>query len=207
MTMTKTLVGSTLHHRAENLTALQSAVIDQVAIVAVTDLQGTILSVNDKFTEISGYGRDELIGANHRLVNSGLHPRSFWVDLYHTISSGRIWRGEIRNRAKAGHFYWVDTHIIPGYNESGRVNGYTAVRFDITQRKQAEEAYHKLATLQAAILDHAGFAVVSSRMDGTIESFNHAAEQMLGYRADEVIGKATPAIFHDPAEVMERARQ
>ena len=187
------------------VTQLQSAVIDQVAIVAVTDAQGTILSVNDKLLEISGYSRAELIGANHRLLNSGLHSPPFWLDLYRTISSGRIWRGEIRNRKKDGGYYWVDTHIIPSRDAAGRIASYTALRFDVTQRKHAEEAYHRIAALQAAILDHGGFAVISSRIDGTIETFNRAAEQMLGYSADEVIGKTDPGIFHIAAEVAERA--
>jgi PAS domain S-box-containing protein len=192
---------------AANLTALQSAVIDQVAIVAVTDAEGAILSVNDKLVEISGYSRAELIGANHRLLNSGLHSPSFWLNLYRTIAAGRIWRGEIRNRRKDGSFYWVDTHIIPSQDAAGQITSYTAVRFDITKRKEAEEAYHRIAALQAAILDHGGFAVISSRIDGTIETFNRAAEQMLGYEANEVIGKTDPRIFHDAAEVDQRAER
>ena len=194
-------------NHAESLTALQSTVVDQVAIVAVTDAEGTILSVNDRFLEVSGYNRHELIGSNHRIVNSGLHPREFWTGIYRTISAGRIWRGEIRNRAKNGSYYWVDTHIIPSFDAQGRIESYTAVRFEITQRKQAEEAYRKIATLQAAILDHGGFAVISTGLDGTIELFNRAAEQMLGYRSEDVIGKANPGIFHDPGEIAERARR
>jgi PAS domain S-box-containing protein len=186
--------------------SLQQQLIDQVAICAITDADGTIISANDKFVEVNGYDREELIGANHRLLNSGLHPPAFFLDMYRTISAGKIWRGEMRNKAKDGHHYWVDTHIIPSRGPDGRIDRYTAVRFEITQRKIAEEAYRKLSTLQAAILDHAGFAVISTAVDGTIELFNHAAEQMLGYRADEVIGRANPGLFHDPVEVVERAR-
>lgn len=182
-------------------------VADRVAIVAVTDLDGTITYANDLFVAISGYARHELLGANHRILNSGLHPAPFFEDMFRTISAGRIWRGEIRNRAKNGSFYWVDTHIIPNFDAHRKLQSYTAVRFDITKRKQAEEAFRAISQLQTAILDHAGYAVICSRIDGTIEVFNHAAEVMLGYTATELIGQATPALFHDSAEVTVQAQR
>lgn len=191
----------------EALSTRPGLVTDKVAIVAITDLEGTITYANDLFIEISGYERDQLLGANHRILNSGLHPPAFFDDMFRTISAGRIWRGEVRNRAKSGHFYWVDTHIIPTFDAEGELAGYTAVRFDITKRKQAEEAFRNIAQVQTAILDHAGYAVVGTRTDGTIEIFNQAAERMLGYTADEMVGKATPAVFHDPAEVAGQAKR
>lgn len=183
------------------------SVTDKVAIVATTDLEGTITYANDLFVKISGYTRDELIGANHRILNSGRHPTAFFVDMYRTIAAGKIWRGEICNRAKTGDFYWVDTHIIPTRGPDGSVIGYTAVRFEITQRKHAEEAFNVISRRQAAILDHAGYAVIYSRPDGTIKIFNRAAEAMLGYRAEELIGQATPERFHDAAEVQAQAER
>ncbi len=181
-------------------------VTDKVAIIAITDLEGTITYANDLFVEISGYSREELLGSNHRLLNSGLHPEPFFADMFRTISAGKIWRGEIRNRTKNGNHYWVDTHIIPTFDADGELAGYTAVRFDITKRKKAEEAFREISQLQTAILDHAGYAVIGTRTDGTIEIFNRAAERMLGYDAEEMIGRATPALFHDPDEVTERAQ-
>lgn len=178
--------------------------LDQSTIVAITDQRGIINYVNDAFCRISKYSREELLGQDHRLINSGYHSKDFIRQLWATIAAGEVWKGEIRNRAKDGSIYWVDTTIVPFLNSDGKPYQYVAIRHDITKRKFAEEKIRQ----QAELLDKAQDAILVRDLDDRISYWNKSAELLYGWTHDEAIGCDAKELLYKelPAEFEEGER-
>ena len=166
----------------------QKRALDEHAIVSIADVHGRITYANDRFCQISGYSRDELIGQSHRILKSGLHPPAFFDDLWSTIASGKVWQGEVCNRRKDGERYWVSSTIVPYLDEHGLPYQYVSVRTDITELKRSVEQNRLLAGAMEQT-DEGVFIVDAKQPEIPLIYVNHAFVQMTGYARDELLGR------------------
>ena len=181
---------SEIERMVKELSAYKYA-LDVSAIVAITDQKGIIKHVNDNFCRISKYSRDELLGQDHRIINSSYHDKSFIADLWRTIATGKIWKGELKNKAKDGTYYWVDTTIVPFLNEQGKPYQYVAIRSDITDRKEAESEIQRTVKELSAYkyaLDESAIVAITDQK-GIIKHVNDNFCRISKYSRKELLGQ------------------
>ena len=179
--------------------------LNQHSLVSIADINGTITYVNQKFCEVSGYEKTELVGKKHSILNSAHQLKGYWKAMHQCVLAGEVWHDEVRNKAKNGHYYWVDTTIVPNFDKNKKVNGFTSIRTDITQKKQDSEllamakdraeadsadlriAKEKAESAKFALDQHSLISV--SRFNGDITYVNDKFVEISGYDASEIIGK------------------
>ena len=176
--------------RQQNATDELLNTIRSQFIMSIADIAGNITEVNDAFCKISQYSREELMGANHRIVNSGYHTKNFFVSMWHTIANGQPWKGEICNRAKDGSLYWVDSIISPIRGADGKVERYISIRSDISNRKAAELAAIEQKQQIQQIINNQSVATFMIDAEHRVTHWNQACEALTGLEAGNVIGTA-----------------
>ena len=181
--------------------------IDQIAIISQTDQNGIIIDVNENFCKISGYTREELIGCTHNKISSGYHTAEFSKRLWKKITAGEIWENEVCNKTKNGNLYWVYLKIVPVKNSLGEITGYFSLFFDITARKSLESSLKKTTIWLESILNSSQLSIISTDIYGIVTTFNKASENLLGFAADEIIGKKSLSDFPLYSEILAYAEE
>lgn len=177
--------------------------LDASTLFTISDIYGNIIEVNDHFCKVSKYSREELLGNNHRILNSGYHPREFFKDLWDTISAGEVWTGEVCNRAKDGSIFWAETTIVPFLDEKGNPYQYMAIRIDITERKVAQqrirEKEEEIRASEArfrSLIQHANDVILIVNAQGFVTYISPPVHKIMGYEEGEMIGKAVRDYIH-----------
>ncbi len=174
----------------------QQKALDEHAIVSIADSDGRIIYVNRKFSEISQYSPEELMGHDHRILNSGYHPQAFFREMWRVMECGQVWHGEVKNRRKDGTFYWVESTIVPFMDEMGRPERYISVRTDITARKQIEEQMSEQRAFYERISETMGEGIYVQDASGHCTYLNSEAEHLLGWTREEFLGKHVHDTIH-----------
>jgi two-component system cell cycle sensor histidine kinase/response regulator CckA len=180
--------------------------LDESAIVVITDAEGQLTYLNENFCEISQYSREELIGQDHRLINSGHHPKKYFTDLWATIIGGNVWKGEIKNRAKNGSYFWVETTIVPVLGKNQNPQKYIAISHDITESKETEESLKHSETYYRALIEKASDLISILDADGKMRYQSPSVKRILGYEPAELIGGVNFDFLHpDDLEKAQKA--
>jgi len=164
----------------------QKYALDQHSIVAITDTKGTITFVNKKFCEISGYSQKELIGQNHRLLNSKLQNKEYWRVMFETIKKGKTWHDEVRNVSKSGKLYWVDSTIVPFMGENNHTTSYIAIGTDITDRKKQDLEIQQYTTKLSLVINNTGVGVWDWDLASGLADCNSRWYEIIGYKQEEL---------------------
>jgi PAS domain S-box-containing protein len=182
----------------ETLTELnfQKHALDQHAIVSITNADGKIIYANEKFAKISQYSIEELLGQDHRILNSGFHSNEFFKEMWHTIGAGKIWNGEVKNRSKDGTCYWVESTIVPFMDEQGKPLRYVSIRTDITSRKLMDERLQEQRAFYEHISETLGEGLYVQNVKGVCIYMNSEAERLLGWSRQEFIGMPVHDTIH-----------
>jgi PAS domain S-box-containing protein len=186
------------HSRNASLRELEfeKFALSQHSIVSITDSSGKIIYANSKFSEVSQYEREELLGQDHRLLNSGFHSKAFFAEMWNDISHGKIWHGEIKNRRKDGTYYWVDSTIVPLMDDHGNPQRYFSIRTDISPYKIIDQKLLQQREFYERISETLGEGLYVQDAEGLCIYMNSEAEKLLGWKRHELIGKPVHETIH-----------